>query len=50
MEKRMSPEILLTRDKDSLGPVLEIFDYWGKKLRQRLDEERGLREYQKEIQ
>lgn len=50
MGKRMSPEILLTRDKDSLGPVLEIFDYWGKKLRQRLDEERGLREYQKAIQ
>ncbi len=50
VEKRMSPEILLTRDKDSLGPVLEIFDYWGKKLRQRLDEERGLREYRKDIQ
>ncbi|GJL60898.1 MAG: lipoprotein [Nitrospirales bacterium] len=50
VEKRMSPEILLTQDKDSLGPVLEIFDYWGKKLRQRLDEERGLREYRKDIQ
>lgn len=50
VEKRMSSEILLTRDKDSLGPVLEIFDYWGKKLRQRLDEERGLREYRKDIQ
>jgi hypothetical protein len=26
VEKRMSSKILLTRDKDSLGPVLEIFD------------------------
>jgi len=50
VEKRMSSKVLLTKDKDSLGPVLEIFDYWGKKLRQRLDEERGLREYQKAIQ
>lgn len=50
VEKRMSSKVLLTQDKDSLGPVLEIFDYWGKKLRQRLDEERGLREYQKAIQ
>jgi hypothetical protein len=50
VEKRMSSKILLTRDKDSLGPVLEIFDYWGNKLRQRLDEERGVREYRKEIQ
>jgi hypothetical protein len=50
VEKRVSSKVLLTRDKDSLGPVLEIFDYWAKKLRQRLDEERGLQEYQKEIQ
>ena len=50
VEKRVSSKILLTQDKDSLGPVLEIFDYWARKLRQRLDEERGLREYQKEIQ
>ena len=50
VEKRMSSKILLTHDKDSLGPVLEIFDYWAKKLRQRLDEKRGVREYQKEIQ
>ena len=50
VEKRMSSKILLTRDKDSLGPVLEIFDYWANKLRQRLDEERGVREYRKEIQ
>lgn len=41
VEKRMSSKILLTRDKDSLGPVLEIFDYWANKLRQRLDKERG---------
>jgi len=50
VEKRVSSKVLLTHDKDSLGPVLEIFDYWAKKLRQRLDEERGLREYRKEIQ
>jgi hypothetical protein len=50
VEKRMSSKVLLTKDKDSLGPVLEIFDYWARKLRQRLDEERGLREYQKAIQ
>jgi len=50
VEKRVSSKVLLTQDKDSLGPVLEIFDYWAKKLRQRLDEERGLREYQKDIQ
>lgn len=41
VEKRMSSKILLTRDKDSLGPVLEIFDYWANKLRQRLDKERS---------
>ncbi|MDH5564912.1 MAG: DUF3313 domain-containing protein [Nitrospirota bacterium] len=50
VEKRVSSKVLLTQDKDSLGPVLEIFDYWARKLRQRLDEERGLREYQKEVQ
>jgi hypothetical protein len=50
VEKRVSSKVLLTHDKDSLGPVLEIFDYWAKKLRQRLDEERGLQEYRKEIQ
>ncbi len=50
VEKRMSSKILLTRDKDALGPVLEIFDYWANKLRQRLDEERGIREYRKDIQ
>lgn len=50
VEKRMSSKILLTHEKDSLGPVLEIFDFWANKLRQRLDEERGKREYQKDIQ
>lgn len=50
VEKRVSSKVLLTADKDSLGPVLEIFDYWAKKFRQRLDEERGIREYRKEIQ
>ncbi|MDR4461675.1 MAG: DUF3313 domain-containing protein [Nitrospirales bacterium] len=50
VEKRMSAKILLTREKDSLGPVLEIFDYWAKKLRRRLDEERGIRKYPKDVQ
>ena len=50
VEKRVSSKVLLTHDKDSLGPVLEIFDYWANKLRQRLDEARGLREYRKEMQ
>jgi hypothetical protein len=50
VEKRVSSKVLLTQDKNSLGPVLEIFDYWARKLRQRLDEERGLREYQKKIE
>jgi hypothetical protein len=30
--------------------MLDLFSYWAKRLRQRLDEARGLREYQKEIQ
>jgi hypothetical protein len=50
VEKRASSNVLLTKDKDSLGPILDLFSYWAKRLRQRLDEARGLREYQKEIQ
>jgi hypothetical protein len=50
VEKRAGSNVLLTKDKDSLGPILELFSYWAKRLRQRLDEARGLREYQKEIQ
>jgi hypothetical protein len=50
VERRVSSKVLLTKDKDSLGPILDLFSYWAKRLRQRLDEARGLREYQKEIQ
>ena len=50
VEKRAGSHVLLTKDKDSLGPILDLFSYWAKRLRQRLDEARGLREYQKEIQ
>ena len=50
VEKRAGSNVLLTKDKDSLGPILDLFSYWAKRLRQRLDEARGLREYQKEIQ
>lgn len=49
VEKRLSDNVFLVRDKDSLGPVIQIFDYWARKLRQRLDEERGLRGYRKAI-
>ena len=50
VEKRVSSHVLLTKNKDSLGPILDLFSYWAKRFRQRLDEARGLREYQKEIQ
>jgi len=50
VEKRADSHVVLTKDKDSLGPILDLFNYWAKRLRQRLDEARGLREYQKEIQ
>jgi hypothetical protein len=50
VEKRVSSSVLLTKNKDSLGPILGLFNYWAKRFRQRLDEARGLREYQKEIQ
>ena len=50
VEKRAGSHVLLTKDKNSLGPILDLFSYWSKRLRQRLDEARGLREYQKEIQ
>ena len=50
VENRMSSKVLVTKDKDSLGPILEMVTYWSKRFRQRLDEARGLREYQKEIQ
>ncbi len=50
VEKRVNSRVVLTNAKDSLGPILEIFTYWTKRFRQRLDEARGLRDYQKNIQ
>lgn len=50
IEKRHSAHVFVAEDQYSFGPVLEIFEYWARKLRQRLDEERGLREYKKAIQ
>jgi len=49
VEKRTSGEVLITKDAQSLTPITRIFKYWAKKLRQRLDEERGLKDYQKVI-
>ena len=37
IEKRTSEKTLITKDPGSLGPIREIFDYWAKKLRRRLD-------------
>ena len=50
IENRKYEKIVITKNTHSLGPIRDIFDYWARKLRQRLDEERGLREYQKVIQ
>jgi hypothetical protein len=50
IDKRKSEKTVITKDKHSLGPVREIFNYWARKLRQRLDENRGLQKYQKVIQ
>ncbi len=50
IERRKKSELYAKTDRASLGVVIEIFDYWARKLRQRLDEERGVREYQIEIQ
>jgi hypothetical protein len=41
IEKRKSEKTLITKDPGSLGPIREIFDYWAKKLRRRLDQNRG---------
>ena len=49
IEKRKGEKTVITKDTGSLGPVRDILEYWARKLRQRLDEERGLREYQKNI-
>jgi len=50
IEKRKSGEILMTKDSHSLSPIIAVFDYWARKFRQRLDEERGVKAYQKVIQ
>ena len=43
IEKKASDSVLVTQDEHSVETIIGIFDYWAKKLRQRLDEERGLR-------
>ncbi len=45
IEKRKSEKTVITKDPSSLGPIREIFDFWARKLRQRLDEKRGLGEF-----
>ncbi len=40
VEKRESSKTY-SDNRHNLGPVVEIFDYWAKKLRQRLDLVRG---------
>jgi hypothetical protein len=50
IEKRKSEKIVITKGTTSLGPIRGILNYWARKLRQRLDEERGLSEYRKDIQ
>ena len=42
IEKRQSSKTYASRKETSVGPIIEIFDYWAKKLRRRLDEERGV--------
>lgn len=49
IERRQSSRVYVTESDVSFAPILELFDYWATKLRQRLDERRGLREYHKEI-
>jgi len=49
IEKRKSEKIVITKETTSLGPIRGILNYWARKLRQRLDEERGLSEYRKDI-
>lgn len=41
IEKRESSTTYVSDDRHNLGPIVEIFDYWAKKLRQRLDKARG---------
>jgi len=41
IEKRESSTSYVSDDRHNLGPIVEIFDYWAQKLRQRLDRARG---------
>jgi len=41
IEKRESSTTYVSDDRHNLAPIVEIFDYWAKKLRQRLDKARG---------
>ncbi|MDX1412343.1 MAG: DUF3313 domain-containing protein [Nitrospirales bacterium] len=41
IEKRESSRNYVSDDRHNLGPIVDIFDYWAKKLRQRLDRARG---------
>jgi hypothetical protein len=41
IEKRESSKNYISDDRHNLGPIVEIFDYWARKLRQRLDRGRG---------
>ncbi len=43
IEKRKSGKILITKKSHTLAPIIDVFEYWAKKLRRRLDEERGVR-------
>ncbi len=41
IEKRESSKTYVSDNPHNLGPIVEIFDYWAKKLRQRLDRARA---------
>ncbi len=42
VERRESSKSYATDQPTAFGPILEIFDFWAKKLRRRLDQERGV--------
>lgn len=41
IENRESSRNYVSDDRHNLGPIVEIFDYWAQKLRQRLERGRG---------
>lgn len=41
IDKRKSSKTYVSDNPHALGPIVEIFDYWGQKLRRRLDRGRG---------